>query len=87
MAKFNGAIALISERRQQAAKQLAAMEAEAQYSQAQIDYDLLHRPENKKDIPGFRKRLNAANENARELRVEIDALDAALAVLKEADRG
>jgi hypothetical protein len=81
MSDFSTAIEVLDQRRREDARRLNAAETEAAYVQAQIDYDLAFRPQNTKDLPGFRKRLEKANKEAEEYRAEIASLDAAIARL------
>lgn len=81
MADLRIALEILQERREQEQKRLTAAETEAEYVSAQIDYDLAHRPENTKDLPGFRKRLLKANKEANEHREVIRSLDSACARL------
>lgn len=81
MADFSTAIEILQARREQDQRRLTAAATEAEYAQAQIDYDKAHRPENTADLPGFEKRLARATAEAAEYRAEIRSLDAAIARL------
>lgn len=81
MADFSTAIEVLQARRDQEARRLAAALTEIDYAQAQIDYDKAHRPANKKDLPGFEKRIAKARKEADEHEEVIASLDAAIARL------